>query len=69
MNGHKAQIVEQAIVGLRGGGFTNPEIFTTLLTRVYECGYNEAQRELQELNRTHYDWITGGHRSHTEWKD
>lgn len=53
---HKQQIVDHAIAGLVEGGFPSntAESFRILLTRIYECGYNEAIRE-RSTNQTWQD--------------
>jgi hypothetical protein len=48
MKSYKEEVVDQAILGLVQGGFPVAEALRMLLERIYECGYNECQRELYE---------------------
>jgi hypothetical protein len=45
---HKQNIVESAIQGLTQGGIPG-SVFTNLLERVYDSGYNECRRENESL--------------------
>jgi hypothetical protein len=48
MKTYKDEVVDQAILGLVQGGFPVAESLRMLFERIYECGYNECQRELYE---------------------
>lgn len=50
---YKIQVIESALEGLRQSGFP-PEyarIFEIFFDRMYECGYNEAVRKLEDRRR------------------
>ena len=51
---YRKMVVDSAIKGLIDGGWDKlyAENLTLLLERVYNCGYNEAKRESQEIT----DW-------------
>lgn len=49
---YKQQVIESSLEGLRQGGFP-PEyaqVFEIFLDKVYQCGYNEAVRNLRSRN-------------------
>lgn len=52
-NSYKQQVIEQAKLGFMQGGLPaeSAYVFSILLERVYDCGYNEAVRNL----RSDYD--------------
>jgi len=45
---YKEEVVDQAILGLIQGGFSEAESLRMLLERIYESGYNEHSRQLTE---------------------
>ncbi len=45
---YKDEVIDSAIQGLKDGGFTHPELFRPLMERVYECGYRERLRNVEE---------------------
>jgi hypothetical protein len=64
MSQHKDQVIEAAIQGLNQGGFSDQlaETFKSLLSTVYDAGYNEAIRVIQSKPNPGYSDIksTGG---------
>jgi hypothetical protein len=45
---YKDDVVASAIQGLKDGGFAHAELFRPLMERVYECGYRECLRNVEE---------------------
>jgi hypothetical protein len=54
---YREDVVQAAIRGLKEGGMKEANIFEFLLVRVYECGYNECLRNLQEKHSHQYSDI------------
>ncbi len=52
---YKEEVVDQAILGLVQGGFPLAETLRLLLERIYECGYNECRRQVDEIARTNHN--------------
>lgn len=52
---YKQEVIESAIQGMIQGGMQKDiaEVFYLLLERVYDSGYNEARRNIEENPR---DW-------------
>lgn len=58
---YKTLVVEQALASLKHGGFVGAEAFQTLFERIYDCGYHEAIRNLQNKQNSCYtDIISDG---------
>jgi hypothetical protein len=54
MKTYKEEVVDQSILGLVQGGFPVAESFRLLFERIYDCGYYECRRELDENTRTNH---------------
>jgi len=50
MMDYKEEVIKSAINGMIQGGMsrTEAEIYRFFLTRVYDCGYNECRRNVEE---------------------
>ena len=42
---YKEEVVDQAILGLKQGGLSDPEAFRLVFERIYDCGYYECRRD------------------------
>lgn len=51
---YKILVVEQAIASLKHGGFAYAEIFKVMFEKIYDCGYNEAIRNLKNKQNSSY---------------
>jgi hypothetical protein len=50
---YKEEVIKSAIDGLVQGGMSRAEaqVYEFLLSRVYDCGYNECRRNIHETFR------------------
>lgn len=50
---YKKEVIKSAINGLVQGGMsqTEAQVYEFLLSRVYDCGYNECRRNIHETFR------------------
>jgi hypothetical protein len=54
MKTYKQEIIENAISGLKDGGYPFPESLIPLFTLIYQSGYNECIRNIKEKNVSGY---------------
>jgi hypothetical protein len=53
---YKEEVVDQAILGLKQGGLPGAEAFRLFFERIYDCGYHECMRQLDN-RQEHYQHI------------
>jgi hypothetical protein len=44
----KQAVVDTIILGMKKGGIDYADVFRTLFEQVYDCGYNECRRNMEE---------------------